>query len=458
MAGNDKAQLFERTPVPRAVLTLAIPTVLSSLVMVIYNLADTYFVGMLNNPFENAGVTLAAPVLLAFNAVNNLFGVGSSSMMSRALGVKDYETVRRSSAFGFYCALLSGLLFSLMYMMFQGPLLQVLGTAEDTVRPTAEYLKWTVSFGAAPSILNVVLAYLVRAEGASLHASIGTMSGCVLNMILDPIFILPWGLDMGAAGAGLATCVSNCFACLYFFVLLAVKRGNTYVCVKPSAFKPTREIVKGVCGVGIPASIQNLLNVTGMTVLNNAVSAFGSEAVAAMGIAQKVTMIPWEVSLGFSQGVMPLVGYNYSARNGKRMKDAVLYTAKLMMIIMGVSTVLFLLFAPQLIGAFMNNAVIVEYGAAFMRGLCLAQPFLAMDFLALGVFQACGMGRWSLLFAFLRKIVLEIPAMLLLNSLFPMYGLAYAQLCAEVILATAAVLFLRRIFQSVSGRTGASET
>ena len=458
MAGNDKAQLFERTPVPKAVLTLAIPTVLSSLVMVIYNLADTYFVGMLNNPFENAGVTLAAPVLLAFNAVNNLFGVGSSSMMSRALGVKDYETVRRSSAFGFYCALLSGLLFSLMYMMFQGPLLQVLGTAEDTVRPTAKYLKWTVSFGAAPSILNVVLAYLVRAEGASLHASIGTMSGCVLNMILDPIFILPWGLDMGAAGAGLATCVSNCFACLYFFVLLAVKRGNTYVCVKPSAFKPTREIVKGVCGVGIPASIQNLLNVTGMTVLNNAVSAFGSEAVAAMGIAQKVTMIPWEVSLGFSQGVMPLVGYNYSARNGKRMKDAVLYTAKLMMIIMGVSTVLFLLFAPQLIGAFMNNAVIVEYGAAFMRGLCLAQPFLAMDFLALGVFQACGMGRWSLLFAFLRKIVLEIPAMLLLNSLVPMYGLAYAQLCAEVILATAAVLFLRRIFQSVSGRTGASET
>ena len=458
MAGNDKAQLFERTPVPRAVLTLAIPTVLSSLVMVIYNLADTYFVGMLNNPFENAGVTLAAPVLLAFNAVNNLFGVGSSSMMSRALGVKDYETVRRSSAFGFYCALLSGLLFSLMYMMFQGPLLQVLGTAEDTVRPTAEYLKWTVSFGAAPSILNVVLAYLVRAEGASLHASIGTMSGCVLNMILDPVFILPWGLDMGAAGAGLATCVSNCFACLYFFVLLAVKRGNTYVCVKPSAFKPTREIVKGVCGVGIPASIQNLLNVTGMTVLNNAVSAFGSEAVAAMGIAQKVTMIPWEVSLGFSQGVMPLVGYNYSARNGKRMKDAVLYTAKLMMTIMGVSTVLFLLFAPQLIGAFMNNERIVEYGAAFMRGLCLAQPFLAMDFLALGVFQACGMGRWSLLFAFLRKIVLEIPAMLLLNSLFPMYGLAYAQLCAEVILATAAVLFLRRIFQSVSGRTGASET
>lgn len=450
MASNDKVQLFERAPVAKAVLTLAIPTVLSSLVMVIYNLADTYFVGMLNNPFENAGVTLAAPVLLAFNAVNNLFGVGSSSMMSRALGIKDYETVRRSSAFGFYCALLSGLLFSLLYTVFQGPLLRMLGTAEDTLRPTAEYLKWTVSFGAAPSILNVVLAYLVRAEGASLHASIGTMSGCLLNMILDPIFILPWGLDMGAAGAGLATFISNCVACLYFFVLLMVKRGNTYVCIKPSAFKPTREIVKGVCGVGIPASIQNLLNVTGMTVLNNAVSSFGSEAVAAMGIAQKVTMIPMQMSMGFSQGVMPLVGYNFSARNGRRMKEAVLFTGKVMMGIMGIATAVYLVFAPWLIRTFMNNDVIVDYGAAFMRGLCLAQPFLGIDFLAVGVFQACGMGRRSLLFAFLRKIVLEIPALLLLNALVPMYGLAYAQLCAEVILAAAAVLFLRRIFQTVS--------
>ena len=248
----------------------------------------------------------------------------------------------------------------------------------------------------------------------------------------------------------MATFISNCVACLYFFVLLMVKRGSTYVCVKPSAFKPTREIVQGVCGVGIPASIQNLLNVTGMTVLNNAVSSFGSEAVAAMGIAQKVTMIPMQMSMGFSQGVMPLVGYNFSARNGRRMKEAILFTGKVMMGIMGIATAVYLIFAPWLIRVFMNNDLIVEYGAAFMRGLCLAQPFLGIDFLAVGVFQACGMGRRSLLFAFLRKIVLEIPAILVLNALFPMYGLAYAQLFAEVILAVAAVLFLRQIFQTVS--------
>ena len=166
MEDTQKIDLFEKAPVKSAVMKLAVPTVLSSLVMVIYNLADTYFVGMLNNSIENAAVTLAAPLLMAFNAVNNLFGVGSSSMMSRALGKKDYETVYRSSAFGFYCSIISGIIFSLVYTLLSKQFLAMLGADSETVSATAEYLKWTVSFGAVPSILNVVMAYLVRAEGA----------------------------------------------------------------------------------------------------------------------------------------------------------------------------------------------------------------------------------------------------------------------------------------------------
>ena len=204
---QNRTALFETRPVPNAVMTLAVPTIISSLVMVLYNLADTFFVGMLNDPVESAGVALAAPVLLAFNAINNLFGVGSSSMMSRALGLKDEDTVARSSAFGFYCSLICALLFSLGFTVFQTPLLRLLGADQTTFDATAEYLFWTVTLGAAPSILNVVLSYLVRAEGSTLHASIGTMSGCILNILLDPIFILPWGFNMGAEGAGLATCL-----------------------------------------------------------------------------------------------------------------------------------------------------------------------------------------------------------------------------------------------------------
>ena len=449
MDDAKKIDLFEKMPVKSAVLKLSIPTVLSSLVMVIYNLADTYFVGILNNPVENAAVTLAAPLLLAFNAVNNLFGVGSSSMMSRALGKKDYETVYRSSAFGFYCSVISGLLFSVLYTALNSQLLVVLGADAETAGATAEYLKWTVSFGAVPSILNVVMAYLVRAEGASLHASIGTMSGCVLNMILDPIFVLPWGLDMGASGAGCATFISNCVACIYFFVLLYVKRKSTYVCVHPKKFSFRKEIVGGVFSVGIPASIQNLLNVTGMTVLNNFTSAFGADAVAAMGIAQKINMVPMQIALGSSQGVMPLIGYTYASRNTDRMKKSLLFLSKYALGFLAVITVGFFFGSDILISLFMKNEAIVSYGSAFLKGLCLSLPFLCMDFIAVGVFQACGMGGKSLVFAIMRKIVLEIPFIFLMNYLFPLYGLAYAQAMAEVILAFAAVVVLIKIFKNL---------
>ncbi len=447
-----KTDLFEKMPIKSAVLKLSIPTVLSSLVMVIYNLADTYFVGILNNSVENAAVTLAAPLLLAFNAVNNLFGVGSSSMMSRALGKKDYETVYRSSAFGFYCSVISGLIFSLLYTALNSQLLIVLGADSETTAATAEYLKWTVSFGAVPAILNVVMAYLVRAEGASLHASVGTMSGCVLNMILDPIFVLPWGLDMGASGAGCATFISNCFACIYFFVLLYVKRKSTYVCVNPKKFSFRKSIVTGVFSVGIPASIQNLLNVTGMTVLNNFTSAFGAEAVAAMGIAQKINMVPMQIALGSSQGVMPLIGYTYASGNTDRMKKSLMFLSKYALGFLAVITVGFYFGSDLMISLFMKNEAIISYGSEFLKGLCLSLPFLCMDFIAVGVFQACGMGGKSLIFAIMRKIVLEIPFIFLLNYLFPLYGLAYAQTMAEVILAAAAIAVLISMFKKLKAK------
>ncbi|MBD5118565.1 MAG: MATE family efflux transporter [Clostridiales bacterium] len=450
MESMQKSELFERISIPRAVLTLSIPTVLSSLVMVLYNLADTYFVGMLQDSIQNSAVTLAAPVLLAFNAVNNLFGVGSSSMMSRALGAKDYDTVRRSSAFGFYCALVCGLLFSLFATVFRAPLLVLLGADPETTAATAQYLLWTTTCGAAPAILNVVMAYLVRSEGATLHASIGTMSGCLLNIVLDPIFILPWGLNMGAAGAGCATFLSNCFACLYFFVLLFVRRGKTFVCVHPAMARPRREIVKGVFGVGIPASIQNLLNVTGMTVLNNFTAGFGPDAIAAMGISYKINMIPMYISQGMSQGLMPLVSYNYGSGNVPRLKKAVQFTQKVALTFMVTVSVCYFFASGALIGLFMKTDAVVAYGSRFLRRMCIAQPFLAMDFLAVNVFQACGLGQYSLLFAILRKIVLEIPALYVLNYFVPLYGLACAQAVAEVVLAAAAVIILARLFRRMS--------
>lgn len=307
---------------------------------------------------------------------------------------------------------------------------------------------WTVYLGAAPAILNVVMAYMVRSEGASLHASVGTMCGCFLNIVLDPIFILPWGLNMGAAGAGLATCLSNCVACGYFFALLYVKRKSTFVCIDPRKFRMKKRIVFEVCSVGIPASIQNLLNVTGMTILNNFTAVYGADAVAAMGIAYKLYTVPMQVTMGFSQGIMPLVSYTFASGNRKRMKEGILFALKVMVPVLLVITLAYYLGAERFIALFMANASIIAYGAAFLRGFCLGLVFLCVDFLAVGVFQALGMGKYALIFALMRKIVLEIPALFLLNYLFPLYGLSYAQFAAELVLSVCALFMLRRIFRT----------
>ncbi len=278
------------------------------------------------------------------------------------------------------------------------------------------------------------------------------MSGCLLNIVLDPIFILPWGLKMGAAGAGLATFISNCVACLYF-CRAARGEAGPYLCVRPSQkVRCGRRIVGGVCGVGIPASIQNLLNVTGMTVLNNFTAAYGADAVAAMGITQKINMVPMYISMGLSQGIMPLISYNYASGNVHRMKQTVRFSRKAALSIILLISAFYFLLPGVMVSLFMEDPEIVHYGSRFLRGFCLGLPFLCVDFLAVGVFQAVGMGKEALAFAILRKVLLEIPALLILNWLFPLYGLAYAQFIAECILSVAAVLVLRRLFRRLESQ------
>ena len=188
-------------------------------------------------------------------------------------------------------------------------------------------------------------------------------------------------------------------ACLYFAVLLLVKRGHTYVCVHPKKFWCGRRIMGGVFAVGIPASIQNLLNVTGMTVLNNFTAAYGASAVAAMGIAQKINIVPMYVSMGISQGIMPLISYNYASGNVDRMKQTVRFSRKAALSIILLISAFYFLLPGVMVSLFMQDPEIVQYGSRFLRGFCLGLPFLCVDFLAVGVFQAVGMGKEALAFA-----------------------------------------------------------
>jgi len=444
----EKRALFETMPIPRAMAKLCIPTILSSLVMILYNIADTYFVGYLNDPVQNAAVALGMPLMLAFNCINNLFGIGGSSVMSRALGAGDEDSVRGSTAFGLYGAVLCGLLLSLAYLSFDGLFLRLLGADDVTRSKTGEYLFWTVGMGAVPAVFNVVMAYFVRAEGAAFHASLGTMSGCILNIVLDPFFIMPWGLDMGAAGAGCATFISNCLAAVYFIVYIRLRRGRTCVCLKPGAFRRSFFLAKDVCSVGIPAAIQNLFNVLNLTILNNFTAAFGSDAVAAMGIAHKIQQIPINASFGFSQGIMPIMGYNHSKANRRRMREAFFFTAGTEAALLLAIGCIFVLFPQRLMAFFIDNASVIEMGGRFLVIMGMTLVFAGFEFLAVACFQACGMGGMSLAFTVLRKLLLELPLLFILNLFFPLYGLPAAQLASEIVLSIVAVFIMRRILSS----------
>ena len=446
MRGN-KQYLFEEMPIPKAYMTLTLPVVVSSVVTVIYNLADTFFVGMIGDPVENAAVTLVYPLMLAFYAFNNLFGVGTSSMISRCLGAGEEEKARITSAFGFYGALASALVFSLLCSIFRTPLLKMLGADADTLDATGRYMLWTVCLGAAPTILNVVQGVMVRSEGSALHASIGTMSGCILNIILDPIFIL--GLNMGAAGAGLATFISNMVSMLYFIILGLCRRGRTYISMDPRKLAGlSREVVSGVMCVGLPASFQNLVNVLGTAILNNFAAAYGATAVAAMGIASKLHHVYFQIMMGAGQGIMPLVGYNYTGGNRTRMKKCILFSLCITVPFGLLVSLGYWFGASPLVELFIRNDEIVAYGTRFLRAMVFSMVPITVDFTTLGVFQALGMGRYSLLYALLRKVIMEIPLLILFNRIWPLYGLPYAQVVSECVLALLSVGMLRRIFRN----------
>lgn len=434
----SREELFEKTPVWKAIFTLTIPMIISSMVSMVYNLSDTFFVGELNDSVQNAAITLTAPAMTLFYGITNLFGIGASSLMSRSMGRKDMDTVKRASATGLYLALAGAFCLSMITIVFNGPTLHILGTDAETFQATKDYLFWTVCLGAVPGIMSIMFSYLLRAEGHSLQASIGQMSGCILNIILDPFFILPFGLNLGAAGAGLATFLANCVACTYFLILIWKERDRTSVCLNPSFITLKKHVILEILIVGIPGVFQNVLNVLSMTILNNIVAGYGPDTVASVGIANKINQLPIQIVFGFTQGVMPLIGYNYAAGKFSRMQEAIKKTYVITLSSLSCILILFNLAGQPIIRLFMDNNVIVETGAWFLSGFGFSLPFMCVDFMVVGISMALGMGKPALIFSFLRKLFLEIPFILLLNMIAGVMGIAYAQCATEVIMAIVA--------------------
>ncbi len=426
--------LFEEMPVPKALATLAIPTIISQLITMIYNLADTYFIGMTNDPYKIAASSVAFVLVFAMNCLSNLFGIGGGSLISRLLGQHREKDASSVAAFSFYGSLIISAIFSLLLFIFMEPFLRLLGATDNTIGYATDYALWVVVFGAVPTTLGLTMSHLLRSEGYAKHASIGLAVGGVLNIILDPIFmfvILEPGQEV--KGAAIATMLSNVavliyFLCVYFFI-----RKKTVISLSPAHMIPKREHIMSVFAVGFPSALGSFLACLSSIMVNKLASGHGDIEVAAIGIAKKIDMLPMNVGMGLCQGMMPLVAYNYSSGNYKRMKKFSDAARMAGIIFAAVCIAAFEIFAPSLVKIFIEEEQTLELGTRLLRIMCLAVPLMIVNFQMSFTFQAMGMGKQSLLLSSLRQGLVNIPLLFLMDSLFAIDGIAWTQLISDII-------------------------
>lgn len=425
----DSTELFERAPVRRAVILLVIPTVISQLITVVYNMADTFFIGQIGDPNQVAAVSLCMPMFIFLTGLANLFGIGGASLISRCLGAGDHDRAKKTAAFSIWTAVLVSLVYGVVLYLLRGLVLPAAGADSETYQFCCQYIFWTVTLGAVPTVLNQEFAHLVRAEGYSRQASLGMALGGVLNIILDPIFIFTFRMEI--AGAAAATMLSNVIATGYFLILIARRSGSTDIALNPRQYSLGLGIPREVLLVGLPSCLMNLMGVVSNVTLNKLMVSYSNEAVAGIGIAKKVDMMSFAVSTGMSQGVLPLIGYNFSAKNYKRMMASVRTSFLYSLLVASASAVLLFTCAGPIVQAFIDDAETVRYGQLFQRIICITGPCIAVTMTIITIFQSVGKKVQPMLLSLLRKGGLDIPFMFLMNALAGINGIVWATPIAD---------------------------
>lgn len=444
MNSLDRIELFEKMPVKRAVIKQIMPAVAAQMVSVIYSLADTYFVGMLDSPAQTAAVTVVAPCFIMLTAVANLFGVGGSSLIARKLGQRLEKEAREVSSVTFWWGLISAAAFCLLFTALEKPILILCGADSRSFDYALSYARWAIAFGGLFTVSASVSANIIRAEGSAGIASRGLVLGGVLNIVLDPLFILPGFLGMGAEGAGLATALSNVISAIYFLICL-LRKKQSVICIDPRLIRRTRAHIKGILSIGFASAIQLALTMVGVAAQAKFVSAYTTEAVAALGIVKKLDQLPLYFTIGVSIGLLPMLAYNHASGNAQRRSEAFRFGCILSVVVAFASVIVYELFAPQLAALFISDALTVDYAAGFLRRMVLAMPLMALAHPFITQFQAMGRVRESLICSMLRKGVLDIPLLFVFDALWPLYGCMWVQPVVDAVSLAVALIFYSRI-------------
>ena len=436
---TDRQLLFEQASIPKAYFTLTIPSVLGKIVMLLYNMADTWFIAATGDTHLVAGVALSGPVFMLMVAMGDIFGMGGSSVISRLFGKGDVDSARRVSSFCFYGAILSGFMTTALLLVFQDPILMLLGADHDTLLHAADYYRW-IALGAPLIITSIVPLNLLRSEGMAKASMFGSATGSITNIILDPIFI--FGLNMGAAGAAIATVLSNA-ASMIVYLFFIVRKAHVLT-VSPRFFTHKMEHIRPVFSIGLPASANNLMNSLGQIICNRFLLLYGSEKIAAAGIASKITMIPAMMIVGFAFSAGPLIGYNYGQGNKTRLKQILkfFYTFQIATSC-GVALVMTAA-APYLVRCFMEDPFIVTAGTEYLRWHLVGMPFMSIVLVSACLMQATGNARGALILSLSRQGVIFLAVIVLANALLGYQGVIASQAIADLLSAAIACWLVRK--------------
>lgn len=451
---SPQEDVFRNIPVPQALAKMVIPSIASQLIVLIYNMADTFFIGQTGNPHMVAGTSLILPIFNITLCLSGLAGIGGGSHISRLLGKGEGDEARCVGVFSIYLGIAVSALYALILGLFTEPILTLLGATETTLPYAMQYVRCVIVAGGIPTVLSNTLAHLIRSVGQSRRASAGIILGGALNIALDPLFmfvILPEGSEV--LGAGIATCISNCVSCAFFIISVFLTRRDSVISFNPGAGLPRKENVAAVFAVGAPSALTTLLFDTDYMVIDRLMSGYRDTALAAIGIVLKAERFPLNIGLGICQGMMPLVAYNYTAGNTRRMRDTLALALKVGLSVAAVSIALYELFAPQLARVFIDDPETTAYTAQFFRIRILATPLMFLCFFTLYLFQSLGRGRISLFLGVSRWLLLNIPMLFILNRAFGMYGVVWSQVTADT-LAVLLSFTVYRLFGPFSRRAG----
>jgi putative MATE family efflux protein len=449
---TNKIYILETMPVARAIMHLAIPSVLSMLVNIFYNLTDTFFIGKLNDPYQVAAVSISLPLFTLQMAIAGIFGIGGGSYLSRQLGRKEYASANETVSTSVFTTGILSIILGVAGIALIPQFLSLIGASGNT-RIYADRYMLIILLGSPVILLKFTIIQLLRAEGAAKEAMVGLLIGTGMNIVLDPLFI--FGFQMGVTGAAVATVLGNASGLLY--CLSYYIRKKSLVGLSLASFHFRWECYREILMIGIPASLSQIMMSIGNTISFRLASAYSDLHVAALGVAFRVFSIPIYIFIGISIGIQALVGYTYGAQNYRRMKQSIRTSLLISLSFSAFFTLLFALFPRELILIFIKDEALLELGTVILKAYVFAIPIAAVGMILMTSLQAMGKALPALIVALSRQGIAYIPALFILNRLFEFQGLAFAMPFADTITTTMSFTFVYVILKRLPSHQSAEQ-